>query len=214
MKIPNYDKKETTNNFKHLYYFMPDRCFRMLICGKSECGKTNTVLHMLIKPLIYYDKIYLYSNNLEQETYALLSKTLERIAEVNNIPIDEIFHSSNEEIIPISEMEERNQNMVIFDDYVCEKNQNDIINFFIQGGHKNCCVIYLSQLYYKTPKDIILNYSNYIIFENPTKRENEAICNEHRIDKEEYKRSFKNEYDFLYIDKPRKIAKWNFYGEL
>ena len=129
--------------------------------------------------------------------YALLSKTLERIAEVNKIPIDEIFHSSNEEIIPISEMEDRNQKLIIFDDYVCEKNQNDIINYFIQGRHKNCCVIYLSQSYYKTPKDIRINCSHYIIFESPTKRENEAICNEHRIDKEAYKSSFKNEYDFF-----------------
>ena len=56
---------------------MPDRCFRMLICRKTGCGKTDTVLHMLIKPLIYYDKIYLYSKNLEQEKYTYLSKILE-----------------------------------------------------------------------------------------------------------------------------------------
>ena len=199
MKIPNYDKKETSNNFKQLYEYMylPDRCFRMLICGKSGCGKTNTVLHMLIKPLIYYDKIYLYSKNLEREKYTHLSKTLEMIAEKNKIPIDEIFHSSNEEIIPISEMENRNQNVVIFDDYVCEKNQNDIINYFIQVRHKNCCVIYQSQSYYKTPKDIRINCSHYIIFESPTKRENEAMCNEHEIDKEAYKRSFKKRVRFF-----------------
>ena len=147
MEIPNYDKKETTNNFKQLYNFMPDRCFWMLICGKSGCGQTNTVLHMLTQPFIYYDKIYLYSKNLEQEKHTDLSKTLERIAEVNKIPIDEIFHSSKEEIIPISEMEDRNQKVVIFDDYVCEKNHIEIINYFIQGRHKNCCVIYLSQSY-------------------------------------------------------------------
>ena len=135
---------------------------------------------------------------------------------MNKIPIDERFHSSNEETIPISEMEDRNQKVVIFDDYVCENNQNDIINYFIEGRHKNCCEIYLSQSYYKTPKDIRINCSHYIIFESPTKRENEAICNEHRIDKEAYtcKRSFKNKYDFLFIDKPRKIAKTNFCGEL
>ena len=103
---------------------------------------------------MFYDKIYLYSKNLEQEKYALLSKTLERIAEENKIPIDEIFHSSSEEIISIREMEDRNQKLVIFDDYVCETIQNDIINYFIQGRHKNFCVIYLSQSYYKTPKDI------------------------------------------------------------
>ena len=48
------------------------------------------------------------------------------IAEENKIPTDEIFHCLIKEIIPISEMEDRNQNVVIFDDYVCEKNQNDI----------------------------------------------------------------------------------------
>ena len=108
---------------------------------------------------------------------------------MNKIPIDEMFHSSNEEIISISEMEDRNQKVVIFDVYVCEKNQNDIINYFIQGRHKNCCIIYLSQSYYKTPKDIRINCSHYIIFES---RENEAICNKHRIDEDAYKRSFKN----------------------
>ena len=80
--------------------------------------------------------------------------------------------------------------------------------------HKNWCVMYLSQSYYKTPKDIRLNCSHYTIFESPTKRENESICNKHGLDKEAYKRSFQNEYDFLYIGKPRKIAKINFDGEL
>ena len=56
------------------------------------------------------------------------------------IPIDKIFHSLNEEITPISELEDRNQQVLMFDDYVCEKNQNDIINYFIQWRHKNCCV--------------------------------------------------------------------------
>ena len=74
--------------------------------------------------------------------------------------------------------------VVIFDDYVCEKNQNNMINYFIQGRHKKCCVIYLAQSYYKTPKDIRKTCSHYIIFESPTKQENEAICNDHGIDKE------------------------------
>ena len=121
---------------------------------------------------------------------------------MNNILIDEILHRSNGEIKPIGEMgEDRNQKVVIFDNYVCEKNKNDIINYFIQGKHKNCCVIYLSKSYYKTPKDIRINCSHYIIFESPTKRENEAICNEHGLDnlKEAYKRSFKNEYDIFML---------------
>ena len=60
MEILNYDKKETIYNLKHLYNCRRDPSFWMLICGKIGCGKTYTVLHMLIKALIYYDTIYLY----------------------------------------------------------------------------------------------------------------------------------------------------------
>ena len=81
--------------------------------------------------IIYHDKIYLYSKNLEQEKYTHLLNILERIAEVNILPIDQIFHSSNEEIIPIREMEDRDQTVVMYDDYVCEKNQTDIIKYLI-----------------------------------------------------------------------------------
>ena len=104
-------------------------------------------------------------------------------------------------------MEDRNQKVVIFDDYVCEKNKNDIINYFIQGREKNCYVIYISQSYYKTPKDIRINCSHYIIFESPTKRENKAICNEHRIDKEAYKRSFKTSMNFCILINQERLLK-------
>ena len=45
---------------------MPSDTFRMLICGNS---KTTLLYHMLIKPLLYYDEIYLYVKNLEQQKY-------------------------------------------------------------------------------------------------------------------------------------------------
>ena len=57
----------------------------------------------------------------------------------------EILHVSNDEITPVSEMDyEDNQKLVIFDDYVCDKNQRQLIDYFIQGRHKNCSVVYLS----------------------------------------------------------------------
>lgn len=75
MKFKNYDeigKNKKKTNFNQLYNFMPDRCFRMLITGPSGCGKTNTLVNMLVEPLVYYDKIYLYSKNLEQDKYQYL----------------------------------------------------------------------------------------------------------------------------------------------
>ena len=67
MEIPNYNKKGINNNVEQVHECMTDRCFRMLISKNTGCGKTNTMLQMLIKRLIHYDKIYLYSKNLEQE---------------------------------------------------------------------------------------------------------------------------------------------------
>ena len=32
-----------------------------------------------------------------------------------------------------------------------KKNQRETVDYFIQGRHKNCSVIYLSQSFYKTP---------------------------------------------------------------
>ena len=50
----------------------------------------------------------------------------------------EILHVSNDWVTPVTEMDyEDNQKLVIFDDYVCDRNQRQLIDYFIQGRHKN-----------------------------------------------------------------------------
>ena len=76
MKIPNYDVKDDfSSNYKQIVSFMPDRCFRMLICAPSGGGKTNLLLDMIYR-LVYYDKIFLYAKNLQQNKYQHLIKFL------------------------------------------------------------------------------------------------------------------------------------------
>ena len=135
MEIPNYDGDTKNKKFRQLYSFMPHDTFRMLICGNSGSGKTNLLYHMLIEPLLYYDKIYLYAKNLEQDKYQNLMK------EMNEASSEEagynIMTVSNDRIIPINDLDyEDNQKLIIFDDYVCEKNQRQIVDYFIQGRHK------------------------------------------------------------------------------
>jgi len=64
--------------------------------------------------------------------------------------------------IPLEELPVDNQKIVVFDDLVCESNQNSIINYFINGPHRNCCVIYLTQTFYKVPKNIRDNCSLFV----------------------------------------------------
>ena len=213
MEIPNYDTNTKNKKFKQRYSFMPNDTFRMLICRNSGSGKTNLLYHMLIEPLFYYDKIYLYAKNLEQEKYQNLMKEMNEAS--NEEAGYKIMEVSNDKIIPITHLPyEDNQKIVIFDDYVCEKNQREIIDYFIQGRHKNCSVIYLSQSFYKTPRDIRLNCSHYCIYEFPSSREGNMISSELGVDKEKFKKATKKPYSFLYVDKPKKRVKRNFYEGL
>ena len=212
MEIPNYDTDTKNKKFKQRYSFMPNDTFRMLICGNSGSVKTNLLYHMLIEPLLYYDEINLYAKNLEQEKYQnLLNKMNERSREAGY----DIMTVSNDKIIPINELDyEDNQKLVIFDDYVCEKNQRQIVDYVIQGRHKNCSVIYLSQSFYKTPRDIRLNCSHCCIYDFPSSRERNMITSELGVDKEKFKKATEKPSSFLYVDKPRKKEKRNFIGEL
>ena len=194
--------------YKQLYPYMPSDTFRMLICGNSGSGKTNLLYHMLIKPLLYYDEIYLYARNLEHDKYKRLIQKMRQLS--MKLGYD-ILHVSNDEITPVTEMDyEDNQKLVIFDDYSCDKNQRQIIDYFIQGRHKNGSVIYLSQSFYRTPKDIRLNCSHYCLYEFPSSRESNRISSELGVDKAQYKAATRKPSTFLYVDKPKKFIAKNF----
>ena len=191
---------------------MPSDTFRMLICGNSGSGKTNLLVHMLKKPLLCYDEIYLYARNLEQDKYKSL---IEKMGQLSYEVGYDILNVSNDEITPVTEMGyEDNQKIVIFDDYVCDKNQRQIVDYFIQRRHKNCSVIYLSQSFYKTPKDIRLNCSHYCLFEFPSSRESNRISSELAVDKKQYQSATRKPYSLLYVDKPKKRIAKNFYGSI
>jgi len=160
MRIPNYDPAKENSNFKRLLPYMSSNTFRMLMCGPIGCGKTNTLMHMLDN-LLYYDKIYLYSKNLEQPIYQGLPQTFAPISRDCGY---DVVEASNDEILLLEELDNESQKVVVFDDFVCEKNQKPLIEYLIHGRRKNCGVIYLSQSYYLTPKDIRLNCSHFCIF--------------------------------------------------
>ena len=205
MEIPNYDSNsDKTNSYKQLYKYMPDDTFRLLICGASGSGKINLRYHMLMKPLVYYDQIHLYAKNLEQDKYQDMIKNLNEISQ--SVGYD-VLVCSCDKIIPVENRENEAQKIVIFDDFVCEKNQKPLIDYFIRGRHKNCSVIYLSQSFYGTPKDIRLNCSHFSVYEFPSSNERNLISRELGVDKQQYIKATKKPYSFLYVDKPKKLIK-------
>ena len=213
MEIPNYDSNiDKTNSYKQLYQYMPDDTFRMLICGNSGSGKTNMLYHMLMKPLLFYDQIHLYGKNLEQQKYQDMISTFDDISQSVGY---NVLVCSNDDIVPVENlMDDTAQKIVIFDDFVCDKNQKPLIDYFIRGRHKNCSIIYLSQSFYGTPKDIRLNCSHFCIYEFPSSNERNLISRELGVDKDQYINATNKPYSFLYVDKPKKLIRRNFYGKI
>ena len=117
MDIPNYDSNiDKENNYKQLYPYMPNDTFRMLICGGSSSGKTNLLYHMLMKPLVYYDQIYLYAKNLEQQKYQNMIKKFNEISK--SVGYD-VLVCSNDDIVPVENLIDNTaQKIIIFDDYI------------------------------------------------------------------------------------------------
>ena len=58
MKLRNFEVKDEKDK-KELNLIPKD--FRMLISGKSGCDKTSNLIHMLTRPLLNYNKIYLHT---------------------------------------------------------------------------------------------------------------------------------------------------------
>ena len=203
MEIPNYDFNEDENtNYKQLEKYMPNKPFRMLICGNSGCGKTNLLYHMIMKPLVYYDQVHLYAKNLEQEKYKHMIETMNDIS--RQVGYD-VIHYNNDEIKPVDSLDSDSQKIVIFDDFICDKNQKPLIDYFIRSRHKNCSVIYLSQS---------LNCSHYVVYDFPSTNERNLVSRELNTTKDQYEKATRKPYSFLYVDKPKKMVERNFYGNI
>ena len=214
MQIPNYVRgRDANTRYKQLYGYMPNAPFRMLMASPSGSGKTNILVHILQVQLVYYDKVYLYARNLEQEKYQQLGDQFDMLSQKVGYPIMETSNDMSC-IQPLEALDRGSQKIVIFEDFVTEKNQALIVEYFTGGRHRNCSSIYLSQSYFNTPKPIRLNCTHFCIGEIPTKHERNSICNELGVTREQYENTTCEPFNFLYVDKPKKTVTGNFYGAI
>ena len=58
-----------------------DKEHSLLVCGQSGCGKTIIAMLMLRKPLVYFDKIYLYTRNEPQDKIQDLKKIIDHVSD-------------------------------------------------------------------------------------------------------------------------------------
>ena len=78
VKINNYD--EYCNEAEKPYILEQIKSpFRMIMSSKSSGGKTNLLLNLLLQPLVYYEKLIVFSTTLGQPKYKLLIDFFEEL---------------------------------------------------------------------------------------------------------------------------------------
>ena len=156
MTIINFDDiigkkfKTTTNNIFCLNH--PTNC---LIIGKTNSGKTNIVMNLTAKDSIY-EKIYIYTNNLDDK-YSWLQNKFK----------NDVFIYINE--INFYKIDKRYVNLVIFDGLVFSNKK--ISEFYCRSRKLNCTCIFMGHRYFKNVDRTLKNNIDYLIFTQLDKKE-------------------------------------------
>ncbi|KYM98109.1 hypothetical protein ALC62_11191 [Cyphomyrmex costatus] len=138
---------------------------RGVICGPSNCGKTNMLISLLESPHgVRFENVYVYSKSLQQPKYRYLENLLEPIEEIGYFTF-----SNNSDVVPSNEA--LPNSIFVFDDVACDK-QDAIREYFTMGRHHtlhntgrhaDVDCFYLCQTYAKIPKYLIRDNANLLI---------------------------------------------------
>ena len=77
--------------------------------------------------------------------------------------------------------------LIVFDDMIADMSNNKKLNpivteLFIRGRKLNISIVFITQSYFKVPKDVRLNSTHFFIMKIPNKRELQQIALNHSSD--------------------------------
>ena len=162
------------------------------------------------------DKIYLYTKDPFEDKYQLLIKKRESIG-LKHFNDPKVFvEYSNDmhdvyKIIDHYNPDKETKILIVFDDVIADminnKKLNSIITeLFIRGRKLNIFLVFITQSYFKVPKDVRLNTTNFFIMKIANKRELQQIAINHSSDINTkdfiniYKKCTDKPYSFLVND--------------
>ena len=174
------DQFETEHNKNWPYN--RDHPFRILITGGSRSGKTNVLLN-LIENQPDIDKIYLCAKDPYEAKYQYLINK-RQVVGINHFKDPKAFlEYSNDMRIVYKNIDnynpdKENKVLIVFDDMI-----NSIVaKLFIRGRKLNISLVFITQSYFKVPKDVRLNTTHFFIAKIPNKRELQQIAINHSSD--------------------------------
>ena len=207
----NENKKEHNRNWPHI----PDHPYRILIIGGSGTGKINALLN-LINNQQDIDKIYLYAKDPYEDKYQYLINKRESVELKHfNDPKAFIEYSNGMrdvyKNIDNYNLNKENKILIVFDDMIADMINNKKLNsivteLFIRCRKLNISLVFISQSYFKVPKDVRNNSTHFFIMKIPNKRELMQIAINHSSDIntkdfiEIYGKCTDKPYSFIVID--------------
>ena len=138
------------------------------------------------------DKIHLYANDPYEAKYQCLINKREKV-ELDHFDDHKAFiEYSNDMQDVYKNIEDYNPRkkrkvLIIFDDMIADminnKNLNPIVtDLFIRGRKLNISMVFITQSYFKVPKDVRLNSTHFFIMKISCKRELQQIALNHSSD--------------------------------
>ena len=213
----NFDDYTNENIIEHNLKrpYIPDHPYRILVIGGSGSGKTNALLN-LINNQPDIDKIYLYAKDPYEKKYQYLINKLEKVGLYHSNDPKAFIEYSNDTQDVYKNIEDYNpikkrKVLIIFDDMIADMINNNKLNpivteLFIRGRKLNISIAFITQSYFKEPKDVRLNSTHFFIMKIPNKREIQQIPLNHSSDIDFkdfmniYKKYTKEPYSFLVND--------------
>ena len=176
----NFDEYTNENRINHNpnWPYIPDHPYRILIIGGSGSGKTNALLK-LINNQSDNDKIYLYAKNLYEPKYQFWINKRESIGLQHFKDPKAFIEYSNDmhdvyKNIDDYNPDRENKILIVFDDMIADMINNKKLNsivteLFIRGRKLNISLVFITQSYFKVPKDVRLNTTHFFIMKIPNK---------------------------------------------
>ena len=189
----NFDDYTNENKIEHnsKWPYIPDHPYRIHIVGGSALGKINALLN-LINNQPDIDKIYLYAKDPYEAKYQYLINKREKVG-LDHFKDPKAFMKYSNDMEDVYKNIEnynpakKRKILIVFDDMIADmindKKLNPlVIELFIRVRKRNISIVFITQSYFKVPKDVRLNSTYFFIMKIPNKRELQQIALNHSSD--------------------------------
>ena len=181
----NFDNFVNENKTEHKkkWPYLPDHPYRILIIGGSGSGKPNVLLN-LIENQPDIDKIYLYAKDPYEAKYQYLINKRQGVG-INHFNDPKAFEYSDDmsgvyKSINYYNRNKENKILIVFDNMIAGITKNKkldsiVTELFARGRKIIISLVFITQSYFKVPKDVRLNTTHFFITKIPNKNCNKSF---------------------------------------